>query len=304
MIVDRRSIFQAIKQLRDRRHGEGFTLADVAIIDAGIDAALASTAAGPAPVPSQGGSGQPPFTLAPAPAAPAPVVLPGLGVNKWQAMIDTDLLVLAFPANNRAALAEWVEPTRAACVRWGIDTPREIASFLANINVESAGLTRLTESLNYSVDALIAKFGRHRISIADAKKYGRSAAHPANQEMLANLLYGGEFGRKNLGNTEPGDGWRFIGYGPKQITGRDNVTRFARAMGIPVESAPDFLRTKEGGMQGAGWFWLSHGLDAKAATPGVEDDRRAINGGTFGLPQVEATFDDLLEELLRREAKG
>lgn len=293
MIVDRRSIFQAIKQLRDRRHGEGFTLADVAIIDAGIDAALASSAAGPAPTP----------VSAPVPA-PAPVVLPGLGMNKWQAMIDTDLLVLAFPANNRAALSEWVEPTRAACVRWGIDTPREIASFLANINVESGGLTRLTESLNYSVEALIEKFGRHRISIADAKKYGRSAAHAANQEMLANLLYGGDFGLKQLGNTQPGDGWRFIGYGPKQITGRDNVTRFARAMGIPVDAAPDYLRTKEGGMQGSGWFWLSHGLDAKAATPGVEDDRRAINGGTFGLPQVEATFDDLLEELLRREAKG
>lgn len=89
----------------------------------------------------------------------------------------------------------------------GNRSSREIASFLANINVESAGLTVLTENLNYSTEALISKFGRHRISIADAKKYGRNASHPANQEMIANILYGGEFGSKNLGNTEPTDGW-------------------------------------------------------------------------------------------------
>ena len=222
-------------------------------------------------------------------------------LSKWQAMIDPALLDIAFPANTAEELAQWVLPTRAACVRFGIDTLREIASFLANINVESAGLTRLTENLNYSSEALKAKFGRHRISLADADKYGRNANHPANQEMIANLLYGGEFGRKNLGNIEIGDGWRFRGYGPKQLTGRDNQSRFAAAMGIPIEQAPDYLRTRIGGMMGAGWFWRSHDLDAKAATPGVEDDRRAINGGTFGLADVEVIFDKLIEEMLRRE---
>jgi putative chitinase len=70
---------------------------------------------------------------------------------------------------------------------------------------------------------------------------------------------------------------------------------------IPPASAPDYLRTKIGGMMGAGWFWHSHGLDAKAETPGVKDDRIAINGGTFGLAEVEAGFDRLIEEMLRRD---
>src|SRR5690606_7538503 len=208
---------------------------------------------------------------------------------------------MAFPANTATGLAPWVEPTRSACVRWGIDTIREVASFLANINVESTGLTQLTESLNYSTDALIQKFGRHRISVEDARRYGRNAQHPADQEALANILYGGEWGRKNLGNTEPGDGWRFRGYGPKQITGRDNCQRFADAMGMSIDDVPAYLRTPEGGMMGAGWFWKAHGLDAKAATPGVRDDRIAINGGTFGLTEVELGFNRLVEELLRRE---
>lgn len=218
-----------------------------------------------------------------------------------QVQIDAALLLMAFPANNLTMLERWVAPTRSACIRWGIDTIREVASFLANINVESAGLTRLEESLNYSTDALIAKFGRHRISIADAQRYGRNAAHPADQEALANILYGGAWGAANLGNTQPGDGWKFRGYGPKQLTGRANHAAFAAAMGISVDDVPAFVRTPEGGMMSAGWFWKSHDLDAKAATPGVEDDRRAINGGTFGLAEVERGFDALIEELLRRE---
>jgi putative chitinase len=226
---------------------------------------------------------------------------PAADLSFAQAQVDLALLDLAFPSNNPAGLAPWVLPCQTACVRWGIDTMREVASFLANINVESAGLTRLTESLNYSTEALIAKFGRHRISVADAKRYGRNAAHPANEEALANLLYGGEFGRVNLGNTQTGDGWKFRGYGPKQITGRANQLAFATAMGMALADVPAFIRTPEGGMMSAGWFWKSHGLDAKAATPGVTDDRKAINGGAFGLADVERIFDLLIDELIRRE---
>lgn len=237
---------------------------------------------------------------------PQPVVLKPAGapLSFAQQQIDAALMAIAFPANNATGLAPWIEPTRTACARWGIDTFREVASFLANINVESAGLTRLSESLNYSCDALIAKFGRHRISIADANRYGRGNGHAADQQALANILYGGEWGAKNLGNTQPGDGWRFRGYGPKQLTGRANQTDFANAVGMSVDDVPAYVRTPEGGMMSAGWYWKSHDLDAKAATPGVEDDRRAINGGTFGLADVERIFDDLIEELLRREKAG
>jgi putative chitinase len=178
---------------------------------------------------------------------------------------------------------------------------REVASFLANISVESAGLTRLTENLNYSAEALVKLFGRHRISVEDAYRYGRTKDHPADHVALANILYGGEWGRKNLGNIDPGDGWKHRGYGPKQITGRANQAALAEAVGVPLDAVPDYLRTREGGMMGAGWFWKSHNLDAKAATPGIEDDRRAINGGLFGVEEVDDRFDALIAEMLRRE---
>lgn len=233
---------------------------------------------------------------------PAPAAEPAQGSAANQ--IDVGLLDLAFPENNRAALAGWVQPLKDACARFGIDKPREVCSFLANIGVESGGLTRMTESLNYSVDGLIKTFGRHRISEADARRLGRKPGEAGlsleRQAEIANIIYGGSWGKQNLGNTEPGDGWKFRGYGPKQITGRGNCSKLAQALGMTVDDIPAYLRTPEGGCAGAGWFWQSHGLDALAATPGLEDDRRRINGGVNGLADVEKRFAWLEAEFRKR----
>ncbi len=241
--------------------------------------------------------------LANLPAPPAPLAS-GSAANQ----IDVALLDLVFPENNRAALAVWVEPLKNACARFGIDKPREVCSFLANIGVESKGLTQMTESLNYSVEGLLGTFGRHRISEADARRLGRKPGEPAlsqdRQAEIANIVYGGPWGKTNLGNTEPGDGWKFRGYGPKQIIGRDNCTRFAQSIGMQVDDIPAYLRTAEGGCAGAGWFWKSHGMDALAATPGLADDRERINGGLNGLADVEKRFAWLEAEFKRRGAWG
>lgn len=111
------------------------------------------------------------------------------------------------------------------------ETPlRHLAYILATPYLETGGrMQPVRESLNYSVDALLTKFGRHRISEADARRYGRSGSRPANQQAIANIIYGGEWGRKNLGNTQPDDGWRYRGGGLAQITGRANFTKFGLA---------------------------------------------------------------------------
>jgi predicted chitinase len=220
--------------------------------------------------------------------------------------IDLPFLKIAFPENTDSELRLWIEPLKAACRRFGIDKEREICSFLANIAVESRGLTQLTESLNYSVQGLLKTFNRNRISEADAKRLGRKPGEAPlsaqRQEELADLLYGGEWGKKNLGNTEPGDGWKFRGYGPKQLTGRDNCERFGKAVGVELDDVPAYLRTREGGCLGAGWYWQSHGLDAFAATDTLRDDRKAINPGLLGLDVVEERFAALMSELERRQA--
>lgn len=116
-----------------------------------------------------------------------------------------------------------------ACAAEGVTDARQIAYVLATPMIETGGtFIPIVENLNYSADALAAKFSG-RISTADAQRYGRTSSHPANQQEIANRIYGGNWGAAKLGNTQPGDGWLFRGRGLCQITGRANYTKFGLA---------------------------------------------------------------------------
>ena len=175
--------------------------------------------------------------------------------------------------------------------RTRIDQTHERAAvFLGQIHVESGGFGRVVESLNYSTHALLSLFRRSRISEADAARYGRNAHHPANQEALANILYGGRFGERQLGNTEPGDGWKFRGRGLKQLTGRDNYARFSRAWwgDERLLDDPDMVAQPHGAVASAVWFWGSRpGLNALADDLDVEAVTAVVNGGDNGLEDRE-----------------
>lgn len=217
-------------------------------------------------------------------------------------LIDAQLLSIAAPETPAGELAAWVQPIKDACKRFEIDRVRRIAAFIAQMAHES-GLRPRQENLNYKASALLTQFGRHRISRANALAFGRTDTQRANPEAIANCIYGGEWGRENLGNTQPGDGWMFRGGGPLQATGRDNYTRFAEAMDMPLMAAVDWVRnTIEGGVMFAAWFWEENDINRLADTPGVEDESRRINGGTHGLADRRARFDRVVRELLRRGA--
>lgn len=168
-----------------------------------------------------------------------------------------------------------------------ITTPLRAAHFLGQIYQESGGFTVVVESLNYSATALKKLFGRHRISLADCDKFGRTNEHAAHQNALANILYGGKWGQDNLGNTEPGDGWRFRGRGLKQLTGRDNYRRFSHAWlgSDELLVKPERVADPDGAVASAIWFWTSRGLNATADTNDVAAVTRKVNGGTNGLPE-------------------
>lgn len=174
------------------------------------------------------------------------------------------------------------------CAEAGImANQKRISRFLGQIHVESGGFSSVTESLNYSAAALKATFGRHRISIEDADRFGRTAMQSANQSAIANILYGGDFGRKQLGNTQAGDGWKFRGRGLKQLTGRDNYRRFSRAW-LGDESLldnPDRVAEPDGAVASAVWFWVSNGLNEIADRGTVEDVTRKVNGGQIGITE-------------------
>lgn len=186
-----------------------------------------------------------------------------------------------------------------ACIRWGLEFALEKAHFIGQLSVESAGFSSVVESMNYSVDGLLRTFGRHRISEADARKYGRAPGRPADQRAIANLVYGGAWGRTNLGNTQPEDGWRLRGHGLKQVTGRSNFRRCSLALfgDERLLNTPALLMDPEWAAQSGGWYWS----DKKIGQWAMKDDTlavsRAVNLGTAthggtpnGLPErIKAT---------------
>ncbi|WP_233261420.1 peptidoglycan-binding protein [Vitiosangium sp. GDMCC 1.1324] len=95
-------------------------------------------------------------------------------------------------------------------------------------------------------------------------------------------------GREDLGNTEPGDGRRFKGRGPIQLTGRANYRAAGQALGIDLEANPLRAGDVDVGFRVAAWFWTSRGLNALADVGDFREITRRINGGFNGLDKREA----------------
>lgn len=198
-------------------------------------------------------------------------------------MITAQAITRIAPAAAKYA-DELVRQMKAAGI---MNSVRRASMFLGQVHTETGGFTAKTESLNYAYDSpMMRKFiSWGRISDADARKFGRTADHPAHQNALANILYGGEWGRKNLGNTQPGDGWKFRGRGGKQLTGRANYRKFSRAW-LGDESLldnPDRVAQPDGWVASAIHFWKSNGLNEVADRGSVDDVTKIVNGGTVGL---------------------
>lgn len=91
-------------------------------------------------------------------------------------------------------------------------------------------------------------------------------------------------GRASLGNTQPGDGKRYKGRGPIQLTGRANYTKYGQLLGLDLINNPTIAATKEVGFRIAGQFWKLNGLNELADQQKFETITRRINGGINGLP--------------------
>lgn len=139
------------------------------------------------------------------------------------------------------------------CEAYGINTPARLAAFLAQLGHESGGF-----------------------------RYVREVWGPTP----AQLTYEG---RKNLGNTEPGDGAKYKGHGLIQITGRYNHAttrdRLREKFGPAVpdfEATPELLEQPRWAALSACDFWDSRHLNQLADNGDFEMITRRVNGGTNG----------------------
>lgn len=166
-------------------------------------------------------------------------------------LIKIEQLNQLMPAAPSATLAAVIEPLNNTCIEFAINTPRRIAAFLSQLAHESGELRWMNEI------------------------WGPTEAQ-RRYEPPSKLAF-------RLGNTQPGDGKRYRGRGPIQLTGRANYKIAGVALALPLEDNPDLVATPAVGIRVAGWFWNSKDLNTLADQNNYLGITRRINGGTNGL---------------------
>ena len=168
------------------------------------------------------------------------------------------------------------------------DNALRVAHLMAQVLHEKGGFKIMYESLNYTAQALISDFSRARISIDDANKYGRTDDHPADERMIGDTIYGGAWGLKNLGNTQPDDGYNFRGTGLLQMTGRDSRTRIGAKLGVDLLNNPANAADPLYLLGIACEEWNEKGCSPFADKDDILTITKKINGGVNGLDSRKA----------------
>ena len=199
-------------------------------------------------------------------------------------ILTQDQLAKIIPGN--PYVDHWYHALEQALPDYDINTPKRVASFLAQCAHESGEFRALKENLNYKAESLVRVWPRYFPDMATAQRY----AH--NQEMIANRAYANRMGN---GPEESGDGWRFCGRGLIQLTGRNNYQAFADSIETNINDVPDYLATFEGAVQSACWFWESNNLNQYADAGDILTMTKKINGGTLGLDDRKKHYEHALQ---------
>lgn len=210
-------------------------------------------------------------------------------------MITEKQLKTAMPAITQQNIEKYLPELNDSLPKYEIDTPLRIAHFLSQVGHESCDFVSYRENLNYSAERLEVIFRNrfdlnhdHILSVDEKKKITAIARNP---KATANFVYAGINGN---GDEKSGDGFRFIGRGAIQITGRDNYAEASEFIfgDDRLLTNPELLELPKYGILAACWFWTSRGLNALADKDDCTLITRKINGGTNGI-------EDRRQRLLR-----
>jgi len=170
-------------------------------------------------------------------------------------------------------IAIFDSPVANACSQFNINTPKRQAAFLAQVAHESGLFRHLIENLNYSDDAL-RRVWPGRFNDAEARVFARQP------ERIANKVYADRMGN---GSETSGDGFRYIGRGLIQLTGKANYRAAGEGLGIDLISNPELLEQPHDAAMAAGWYWKTNGCNELADADNFKQITRRINGGLNGL---------------------
>jgi len=183
----------------------------------------------------------------------------------------------------------WYDAMVKIFPKYEINTPNRIAGFCAQCGHESLNFTVLEENLNYKAATLEKLFSKY------FSKAGRNAAeYEKKPEKIANVIYASRMGN---GDTASGDGYKFRGRGIIQLTGRDNYTNFGKSIGKSPDEVIEYLKTLDGALESACWYWNSRNLNAACDANDIVKMTKLVNGGTIGLDDRKKHYEHNLAVL-------
>ena len=194
-------------------------------------------------------------------------------------MLESQLLALGIDP-------KWTEALNNTFTKYQINTPKRKACFLGQCMHESGGFKFLRENLNYSAKALMATWPSRFPDLETATAFERQP------EKIANKVYGGR-----MGNTEDGDGAKYIGRGLIQLTGKDNYAAASEALGEDLVANPHLVEEPRVAALTAGWFWNKRGLNELADQMDITTMTKRINGGNLGIADRQEKIKKVLTVL-------
>jgi putative chitinase len=194
-------------------------------------------------------------------------------------MIEAQLLALGIEG-------KWFEPLQETFEKYQINTPKRQACFIGQCMHESGGFKLLKENLNYSAKALMNTWPSRFPDMDTAEKFERQP------EKIANKVYSGR-----MGNSEDGDGAKYIGRGLIQLTGKDNYRAFGEAIGEDLVANPELVEEPRYAALSAGWFFNKRNLNALADIMDITTMTIRINGGKIGIDDRVAKINKALDVL-------
>lgn len=170
--------------------------------------------------------------------------------------------------------------------KYGITRAIRLAHLWAQLSWESGAGLELFENMNYSAGRLLQVFG---VGVHSAKVTASEASALAHHpDKIAERVYGlgNPKKAKELGNIEPGDGWKYRGRGLIQTTGRNGYAALAKATGLPLIEHPEMVADPLHALHCAlAEFEKYPGILTACDQDNIAKVTRLINGGVNGLTE-------------------
>src|SRR5277367_771629 len=160
-------------------------------------------------------------------------------------------------------------------------TPQEWRNVL--LKMEPRGKPWILDGLADAMPQLVNRFDIN--STVRQQHFLAQVAHESDHFQTTREYASGKAyeGRKDLGNTQKGDGERFRGRGLIQLTGRFNYEKASKALGEPYVDDPALVEKFPAAAIVSGWWWKSNGCNELSDRDDVKVVTKRVNGGYNGL---------------------